>query len=58
MSVFTDEEIEYLNSQILGRLATGSPDGRTQRALFGRFAPSEIHDRGTLLPFSDSLSGR
>src|SRR5215208_7601157 len=29
---------------------------RTQRALFGGFAPSEIHDRGTLLPFSDSLS--
>src|SRR5215212_4635227 len=23
--------------------------------MFGRFAPSEIHDRGTLLPFSDSL---
>jgi hypothetical protein len=24
--------------------------------LFGCFAPSVIHDRGTLLPFSDSLS--
>src|SRR5215212_5848373 len=24
--------------------------------MFGRFAPSEIHDRGTLLPFPDSLS--
>src|SRR5215210_5020257 len=23
--------------------------------MFGCFAPSEIHDRGTLLPFSDSL---
>jgi pyridoxamine 5'-phosphate oxidase family protein len=28
MSVFTDEEIEYLNSQILGRLATSGPDGQ------------------------------
>ena len=28
MSVFTDEEIEYLESQLLGRLATGSPDGQ------------------------------
>jgi pyridoxamine 5'-phosphate oxidase family protein len=26
MSVFTDEEIEYLKSQLLGRLATGGPD--------------------------------
>ena len=30
----------------------------TWKALFGRFAPSEIHDRGTLLPFSDSLRRR
>jgi hypothetical protein len=29
----------------------------TDKALFGCFAPSGIHDRGTLLPFSDSLSG-
>ena len=28
MSVFTNEEIEYLNSQILGRLATVGPDGQ------------------------------
>ena len=28
MSVFQDEEIEYLNSQILGRLATVGPDGQ------------------------------
>src|SRR5215217_5181879 len=28
MSVFTDEEIEYLKSQLLGRLATGGPDGQ------------------------------
>ena len=28
MSVFTDEEIEYLKSQVLGRLATGGPDGQ------------------------------
>jgi pyridoxamine 5'-phosphate oxidase family protein len=26
MSVFTDEEIEYLNSQLLGRIATVNPD--------------------------------
>jgi pyridoxamine 5'-phosphate oxidase family protein len=28
MSVFTDEEIEYLKNQLLGRLATGGPDGQ------------------------------
>jgi pyridoxamine 5'-phosphate oxidase family protein len=28
MSVFTDEEIEYLKSQLLGRLATGDSDGQ------------------------------
>ena len=28
MSVFTDEEIEYLNSQRLGRLATVGPDAQ------------------------------
>jgi pyridoxamine 5'-phosphate oxidase family protein len=28
MSVFQDEEIEYLNSQLLGRLATVGPDGQ------------------------------
>jgi len=28
MSVFTDEEIEYLKSQLLGRLATGGSDGQ------------------------------
>jgi pyridoxamine 5'-phosphate oxidase family protein len=28
MSVFTEEEIEYLNSHILGRLATGGPGGQ------------------------------
>ena len=28
MSVFTDEEIEYLEGQLLGRLATGGPDGQ------------------------------
>jgi pyridoxamine 5'-phosphate oxidase family protein len=28
MSVFTDEEIEYLESQLLGRLATVGPDGQ------------------------------
>ena len=28
MSVFTDEEIESLKSQFLGRLATGGPDGQ------------------------------
>jgi hypothetical protein len=33
-----------------------SRQGRAQKALFGRFGPLEIHDRGTLLLFSDSLS--
>ena len=28
MSVFTNEEIEYLKSQLLGRLATVGPDGQ------------------------------
>ena len=28
MSVFTNEEIEYLNNQLLGRLATVGPDGQ------------------------------
>ena len=28
MSVFADEEVEYLNGQLLGRLATVSPDGQ------------------------------
>ena len=28
MSVYTDEETEYLESQLLGRLATGGPDGQ------------------------------
>jgi pyridoxamine 5'-phosphate oxidase family protein len=28
MSVFTDEEIDYLNIQLLGRLATVGPDGQ------------------------------
>src|SRR5919112_724901 len=28
MSVFQDEEIDYLDSQLLGRLATGGPDGQ------------------------------
>ena len=28
MSVFQDEEIEYLESQLLGRLATVGPDGQ------------------------------
>jgi pyridoxamine 5'-phosphate oxidase family protein len=28
MNVFTVQEIEYLNSQLLGRLATGGPDGQ------------------------------
>src|SRR3712207_8913301 len=28
MSVFADEEIEYLKSQLLGRLATSGPDGQ------------------------------
>jgi pyridoxamine 5'-phosphate oxidase family protein len=28
MSVFTDTEVEYLNSQPLGRIATVGPDGR------------------------------
>ena len=28
MSVFTNEEIEYLNSQLLGRLATVGPEGQ------------------------------
>jgi pyridoxamine 5'-phosphate oxidase family protein len=28
MSVFTEEEIEYLESQLLGRLATVGPDGQ------------------------------
>ena len=28
MSVFQDEEIEYLKSQLLGRLATVGPDGQ------------------------------
>ena len=28
MSVFADEEVEYLNSQLLGRLATVGPNGQ------------------------------
>jgi pyridoxamine 5'-phosphate oxidase family protein len=28
MSVFTDEELEYLKSQLLGRLVTVNPDGQ------------------------------
>lgn len=35
MSVFTDNELEYLRSQRLGRLATVRPDGRPQIAPVG-----------------------
>ena len=35
MSVFTNEEIEYLNSQLLGRLATVGPDGQPHVAPVG-----------------------
>jgi pyridoxamine 5'-phosphate oxidase family protein len=35
MSVFTDKEIEYINSQRLGRLATIRPDGTPQNAPVG-----------------------
>jgi pyridoxamine 5'-phosphate oxidase family protein len=28
MSIFTETEVDYLNSQLLGRLATVGPDGR------------------------------
>ena len=32
MTVFQDEEIEYLESQLLGRLATVGSDGRSTSA--------------------------
>ena len=35
MSVFTDKEIEYLQSQRLGRLATINPTGKPQNAPVG-----------------------
>jgi len=35
MSVFTPQEIEYLHSQRLGRLATVDPDGQPQNAPVG-----------------------
>jgi pyridoxamine 5'-phosphate oxidase family protein len=35
MSVFTPQEIEYLTSQRLGRLATVSPEGKPQNAPVG-----------------------
>lgn len=35
MSVFTDNELEYLHSQRLGRLATVRPDGKPQVAPVG-----------------------
>jgi pyridoxamine 5'-phosphate oxidase family protein len=35
MSVFTPEEIEYLKSQRLGRLATVNPEGRPQNSPVG-----------------------
>ncbi len=34
---------------------TVSRQKRTEKALFGRFARSKIHERGTPLQFSDSL---
>ena len=40
MSVFTSNEIEYMQSQRLGRLATVSPDGKPQVAPVGfRYNP-------------------
>lgn len=35
MSVFTDEELEYMQNQRLGRLATVRPDGKPQVAPVG-----------------------
>ena len=41
MSIFTDAEIEYLNSQSLGRIATVGPDGRPHVMPVGVFYDPE-----------------
>jgi len=41
MSTFTDAEVEYLNSQLLGRLATVGPDGRPHVVPVGVFYDPE-----------------
>ncbi len=41
MSTFTDAEIEYLNSQTLGRIATVGPDGRPHVMPVGVFYDPE-----------------
>ncbi|MGI8910552.1 MAG: PPOX class F420-dependent oxidoreductase [Rubrobacteraceae bacterium] len=41
MSTFTDAEIEYLNSQLLGRIATVGPDGRPHVTPVGVFHDPE-----------------
>jgi pyridoxamine 5'-phosphate oxidase family protein len=41
MSIFTDAEVEYLNNQPLGRLATVGPDGRPHVMPVGVFYDPE-----------------
>jgi pyridoxamine 5'-phosphate oxidase family protein len=41
MSIFTDAEIEYLNGQTLGRIATVGPDGRPHVMPVGVFYDPE-----------------
>ncbi len=41
MSTFTDAEVEYLNSQLLGRIATVGPDGRPHNVPVGVFYDPE-----------------
>ena len=43
MSTFTDAEVEYLNSQLLGRLATVGPDGRPHVVPVGVFYDPDTH---------------
>jgi len=42
MNVFTDEEIEYLKSQLLGRLATATPDGQPHVVPVGFWYNAEL----------------
>jgi pyridoxamine 5'-phosphate oxidase family protein len=43
MSAFTDAEIDYLNSQRIGRIATVGPDGRPHVIPVGVFLDPETH---------------
>lgn len=44
MSTFTEAEVEYLNSQTLGRVATVGPDGRPHVTPVGIFYDPETED--------------